>query len=78
MNVIDRLNAITDRWKPKIFKTILPDGSIVYKNKKNQLHNENDLPAVIWANNSKFWYKNGKRHRGGDNPAIIFFDGFRA
>lgn len=78
MNVADRLKAIENGWKPKVFKTILSDGSTVYKNKNFKLHNEYDLPAVIWANNSKFWYKNGKRHRDGDLPAIVYPDGFQA
>ena len=35
------------------------------------LHSFNDEPAVIGADGSKQWYKNGVRHREGDEPAVI-------
>jgi hypothetical protein len=35
-----------------------------------QLHRDDDLPAVIRANGSKSWCRNGKRHRD-NGPAII-------
>jgi hypothetical protein len=28
--------------------------------KQAALHRDNDQPAVIWTDGSKFWYKNGK------------------
>lgn len=81
MNHIDRLNAITEEviTEEQIFKTILPNGTIEYTNSKNELHNINDEPSVVWANGSKFWYKNGKLHRNKDKPAIIIEpDGYQA
>jgi len=40
-------------------------------NNAGELHRENDLPAVIFKNGTKVWWKNGKRHRENDMPAII-------
>ncbi len=34
-----------------------------------------DLPASIYANGDKHWYKDGKHHRDNDLPAIIYADG---
>ncbi len=48
----------------------------------NRLHTDcisssdgKDLPAIISANGSQFWYKNGLQHRDGDSPAVILNDG---
>ena len=46
-------------------------------NEKEQLHRENDLPAVIWYYNNgnieeERWYQNGKLHRI-DGPAFIWY-----
>jgi len=35
------------------------------------LHRENDLPAVIFADGTKVWWRDGKIHRDGDKPAWI-------
>ena len=40
-----------------------------------QLHSENDLPAIQFANGDKVWYKNGEIHRDNDLPAIEFANG---
>ena len=49
-----------------------------YNNKRWTLdgnyHNLKD-PAVIWADSTQVWYKNGKLHREGDLPAVIWSDG---
>lgn len=37
-------------------------------------HRENDLPAILLANGTKMWYKNGKIHRKG-NYAIEHLSG---
>jgi hypothetical protein len=51
---------------------------IVYRDQDtNKLHNVGDEPAVIWADGSRFWYKNGRYHRDGDEPAIIYANGSR-
>jgi len=35
-----------------------------------QLHRNNDLPAIEWADGTKSWWVNGKLHRENDLPAI--------
>lgn len=46
-------------------------------NKEGQLHRENDLPAVVFANGTQHWFRNGKLHRdskdqkGKTLPAVI-------
>ena len=37
-----------------------------------------DLPASIYANGDKHWYKDGKHHRDNDLPAIINASGYQA
>lgn len=39
-----------------------------------QLHRDNDEPAVIYFNGTKEWYQNGKRHRVG-GPAVTYKNG---
>lgn len=39
-------------------------------NSNNQLHRDNDQPAVIGPN-YQAWYVNGVRHRDNDQPAVI-------
>ena len=39
------------------------------------LHREDDEPAVIYANGTQMWYRDGKLHREDDSPAIIHADG---
>jgi hypothetical protein len=46
-------------------------GNKSWYNENDQLHRENDLPAVIFADGTQHWYKNGLEHRDGDLPAII-------
>ena len=53
-------------------------GAMVWKNEDGELHRENDLPAIIYADSSKFWYKNGKLHRENYMPAIIYADGSKS
>lgn len=52
-----------------------PYGDQFHYNKYGQLHNENDMPAVIYGIGSLRWYKNGLWHRDGDKPAAIDYDG---
>jgi hypothetical protein len=40
-----------------------------------KLNSIEDKPAVIRANGTKHWYKNGKYHRENDQPAIIRANG---
>ena len=50
-------------------------GNKFWKNKGGLRHRDGDLPAVIYADGSKVYYKNGKLHRDGDLPAIEHADG---
>lgn len=86
MNPIDRLNAINEEnvipkvkveQENQIFKTVHRNGIIAYLNNKQQLHNINDLPAIIYPNGNKFWCKNGMLHRD-KLPAVILADGYKA
>ena len=38
---------------------------------EGRLHRENDKPAVIWDNGTKYWFYNGRLHRENDKPAVI-------
>ena len=40
-----------------------------------KLHRDEDQPAVINANGSKYWYQDGLRHRDDDLPAIVYANG---
>lgn len=50
-------------------REVLADGTKKYY-KNNQLHRDNDLPAVDGPDIQE-WYRHGKRHRDGGKPAII-------
>ncbi len=39
------------------------------------LHRDNNLPAVIGANEDREWWSHGKRHRGNGQPAVVYADG---
>lgn len=39
------------------------------------LHSYNDHPSMDYDNGTKRWYKNGKLHRDGDKPALIYTGG---
>jgi len=51
------------------------NGHKLWKNKDGQIHRDGDLPAVIYADGTKSYYKNGNCHRDGDLPAIEWIDG---
>jgi len=53
----------------------LEHGNKIWRNKKDQIHRDNDLPAIIRANGTQLWYKKGKWHRDNDKPAVIHADG---
>jgi len=53
------------------------NGTQRWFNKAGEIHRENDMPAVIFENGTKVWYKNGKRHRENDLPAIISSTGIK-
>jgi hypothetical protein len=61
--------------KLEVTMTIDINGSKIWKNKKGEIHRDNDLPAIEYYNGTKVWYQYGKRHRDNDLPAIEFIDG---
>ena len=48
-----------------------------YYNFDDNLHRNNDLPAVIWSDGRQWWYQNGKRHRDNNLPASIYSHGYK-
>ena len=54
--------------------TVNVNGDIEYRNENGKRHNENS-PAIICSNGTKYWYQNGKLHRE-DGPAIEYADGY--
>jgi len=39
------------------------------------LHSFDDEPAIICNDGTKFWFKNGKKHRDNNLPAVIRYNG---
>ena len=58
-------------WFRKSGNNVGPFGIPIYEN----LHRDNDLPAMIRTDGSQLWYKDGKQHRDNDLPADIHADG---
>lgn len=54
---------------------VSPGGSIEWVNEVGDFHREEDKPAVIRANGSQFWVRNGKTHRDNDKPAVVYPNG---
>jgi hypothetical protein len=54
--------------------TIDGKGTQRWYNEDDQLHRENDKPALVYKNGNQFWFKNGKRHRE-NGPAVIYHNG---
>lgn len=48
-----------------------------YYNSNGRRHRDNDQPAIIFANGSRYWYEDGELHRD-NKPAIIRVDGYQA
>jgi hypothetical protein len=48
-----------------------------WRNAKGLTHRDNDEPAVIRANGTRFWYQNGIIERHGGKPAVITSSGLR-
>jgi hypothetical protein len=40
-------------------------------NSEGKHHSFNNEPAIIMANGTKFWYKDGEMHRDNDEPSFI-------
>ena len=49
----------------------IQDNTIWYYNKDDEIHRDDDEPAVIFPNGTKWWYKNDIVHRDGDKPAVV-------
>ena len=60
------------------YRIIRNDKGVVYYNSNNELHRDNDLPAVIWADGAQQWWVSGVSHRDNDLPAYIGADGSQA
>ena len=59
-------------------KTKIPN-LVLMDSDQYSLHSFNDEPAIISSlTGDKYWYKEGKRHRDGDEPAVIRSDGYKA
>ena len=43
--------------------------------KKGLTNRDNDLPAIIYVDGTKYWYQNDRIHRGNDLPAIVYANG---
>lgn len=39
------------------------------------MHSFDDEPAVVYADGTKWWYREGQVHRDGDKPAIEWWNG---
>jgi len=53
-------------------------GHKYWYNEAGKFHRENDLPAVISNNGTKFWYQNGDYYRDNGLPAIEYANGSKA
>ena len=65
-------DCIFDELKYRIIRN---DKGVVYYNSNNELHRDNDLPAVIHADGTQYWWVGGRLHRDNDLPAVIHADG---
>lgn len=63
--------ADNPEWPLKTFGTPNRFGFITVNGK---LHSFNDKPAAVYEDGTQYWYKNDKRHRDGDKPAVITSD----
>jgi hypothetical protein len=80
INYVDIVKEVINEkeFKDSCYKEVDKNGVERWFNKDHQLHRGNDLPAIIYSNDYKAWYKNGKQHRNNDLPAIIYADGSKA
>ena len=67
-----------ERNKMESIKSIDSFGNQFWRNENGKLHRDDDMPAVIYWNGSKSWFKNGEYHRDGNLPAYIGSDGTQA
>jgi hypothetical protein len=70
----------TPQLQEYYLRTYMENGKTVYKlTPSNRLHSPlyGDLPAVVHANGTQYWYINGKQHRDEDLPAVVCANGAR-
>ena len=51
------------------------NGRYVWFNKYEKAHSFNDQPATVFADGTKYYYKDHNYHRGNNKPAIIVYNG---
>lgn len=56
---------------------IADGGCLEWRNHKGQIHRDDDLPARIWPDGCRIWYRDGLVHRD-DGPAYVGSDGYEA
>lgn len=59
--------------EPQRLNFTLAEGH-VFRHVNGKLHSENDAPAVIYADGTQWWYREGKIHRDG-GPAVRLANG---
>jgi hypothetical protein len=69
-DVTQQLEKQQDTMAPTIV-----NGIKTWKNAAGQYHRDNDLPALIHATGTQYWYQNGYLHRENDQPAVVYTDG---
>lgn len=52
-------------------------GTLIWYNEFGQIHRDNDLPAMIYADGDQEWFVNDRKHRENNLPAVIWADGRR-
>ena len=67
--IIDFKEIVINNIKHTIYKT--KEETLFYF-VDNNLHRENDLPAIEWQDGSRIWAVNHQIHRNTQNPAIIW------
>lgn len=65
---------IEEKKAPESYSFTMEDGG-TFSGVDKKLHSVDDQPAVVYANGTKWWYKNGKVHRDGNKPAVIWENG---
>ena len=58
-----------------ILEKLLLNGDRWWRNAADQLHRDNDLPAIDRANGDREWFVNGRHHRDRGLPAVMRANG---
>ncbi len=62
----------------KSVRTVNARGDVEWRLKDGSLHRDGDLPAVEWADGTKFWFQNGQVSRDGGLPAVEWAGGVKS